>query len=338
MDFSFTLESLGKNSENYFSNFKNFVLNNTQKKFLCDKFLESQFLVDCSKSYIEYMVNRSDIEISSKRASLSVLKTFFNRIIVKENLNISKKFLKISTNLIKDALCKNLTAKNTEKKFTEQKNFAEQKNFGEKILTVNHNTKKNFYVHFKNFVEKETNCEEIDNKFFGSQSVFDCTNQYIKYTLNDQKIEKNMKNIYLCSLKNFFCKIIENKEIDVNKKFLKLSVQLLDDDEISELRIDQENDTKKNVKKRKNDTEKYENSLDLQNSVAKKPKNIVQEKFSVKNTPNDITQDEISLFDRESCDIDERMIDLELESIENELQLLELLKQRNQIELELLSK
>ena len=332
LNFSFTIRSLGRNSEQYFGNFKKFVLMNTHLETLDDHFFESQFFCDCTKNFIEFTQKR-DIEKCSQKTCLSLTRTLFKRIIVNDNLKFDKKYLKIASNLIKESL----NFYSGKKNFSEKKKFCDEKFFFENVI------EKNFFVRFKNFVELKTGINEIDNGVFESQLIVDCTREYIQNIKFDKKIEKKTKNFLISSLKNFFIETVENQTLKINKKFLKNCVGLFEQESVSPLKQNEEIETKENLKKRK---KKFcEEKIEKKNFLNKKLKFFDHSNIEKHNEElefdsessiglSDDTDEEKNNLIGKNLEEDVKKIDLELKTIDNELKILELIKEKNRLELE----
>ena len=136
------------------------------------------------------------------------------------------------------------------------------------------------FAKFKNYIEREEKeIEEINDQFLESQSLFDCIKRYIQHVDNLEDIKINTKRAYLTNLKIVLNQIIENEEIKIDKKYLKLSTNLLNTSKFQNKKSDSETKVNKNNEMNENENEiknKNENKNKNEQEIEKEDENKIK--------------------------------------------------------------
>ena len=87
----------------------------------------------------------------------------------------------------------------------------------------------NNFANFKNYLLNNHKNVKINDQFLQTEILVESTNKYIEYLRDRKNITMTSKNNYLRFLKIFFKKISENEKISLEKKYLKLSIQKIEE-------------------------------------------------------------------------------------------------------------
>ena len=335
--FSFSFESLGKNYEKKFSKFKNFVQVEMKNLIINDKFLESYVLLDCTEKYIAYIENKNEILTKSKKDYFSELKKFFLKIVEKDEIFLYKKYLHLSAVQLEIAKQKYLQKMSLEQKDSKKVKKVKKKFFIFKFsfsLESLGNYSDQYFIRFRNFIEKETKIERLNDQFLESQSLLDCTKKYLHFVVNMDDIRLESKLNCISNLKSVFERIIANKFIKIEKKFLKLSVDCIDrfvvDDSNFKKREKKKPEKNKKRKIIPHDSDSATPNKENEKNSNKKQK-TTKKKIVVEKQNEKVDQD-LVVIEKEI-----KLVDYELQLVEKELEILRLLKEKNHIELQILN-
>ena len=103
---------------------------------------------------------------------------------------------------------------------SKKKQFKTNLSFPIDNFTKNSKTR---FKEFSVFVQRETGLKEINDEFFESQSILDCTLKYTKHVQN-LTISDNNKKSHLSGIKSFLLGIIENTHLMIDKQYLRMCV------------------------------------------------------------------------------------------------------------------
>ena len=325
--FSFSYESLGNLSGNYFAAFIYFMKTNLNiNDDIDDKFLESKSILDCTIKYIDYVKNSEESRNKSKKQRLTNLRLVLKRILDHDEIKIDKNYILLCIDLITEEndkihINKNETNLSNQTK-TKTKTKSKSKTFSKdsfnsggykfsfSMNSLGKNSIKNF-SNFKNFLLKKILInEEINDSFLQNHSLVDYVIQYIQFVDNKNILWRSKKKV-LRNLKSFFEKIVNEENIKFEKKFLILSI-----DEIDNFK------TKPTEKKEEQKEEEKKIFIDLLSEEEMEEKKVQQ--MENKN-PKKSEFEEDDIF----------LMELELESIENEIKFLELMRKKQLLEMQL---
>ena len=246
INFSFPFESLGKQPKRNFSDFSDFLMREMQIKEIDDEFLESEMLFDSTKKYITYYFEK-DVDLKIKRDNLNRIKNFFGKVLENDNIKLDPKFLNLSIKLIRTSLSKYFKYPQKPKIPKKPKKTIETQ-FSFTFESLGKYSKKNF-SYFKNFIEKETEIEELDDSFLESPDLLECTQKFIDFNLNNHHVLVISREGYLNKLKTFLYKVLKTEEIKIDDTYIKMCITLLQNAKFVDSQTNPSFDKKKQTKK-----------------------------------------------------------------------------------------
>ena len=267
--FSFSFEKLQIKYESI-TKYKNFLEKEMQKRYIDEKFLESDKFFENTKKYLEFIQTFETSKQAMKSYS-NHFKKFISILIEKKDLKIDKKNLKKSLHYLENKKLKT--------------NFF-QFSFPMEEIELNFE----YFLKFKNFLG-DLKIKHINESFVESQKFYDYSNKYLQFIISEDFPLKSKKE-YLKSIKNFVLFLISRKDLKIDKTVLKNTY--------STIKTALKNPT----------------SLSLPPSPEPEKETLPAKKML---SPNE-------------------NIELEIESLQLEIDLCELLKEKNRLENELLQK
>ena len=217
--FSFGFEKLGIKAKNI-TDFQSYLEKEVKYEKIDDNTLESQDFLDATLKYIQSR-NSDDFVKKKKNQDLNFLRIFITEICDLQNFVINKKNLHFILKEIERAKNSN---RRSHKEFKEPKN---QNFFRFSFPFESLEFKYIDITRFKCFLEKTIEMESIDEQFLESEELVNCTKKFLQ-SLKEKRIHKSTFFRGLNTLKVFFSKLVEKKDLEIDKSFLCEAVEIIE--------------------------------------------------------------------------------------------------------------